>query len=196
MKKLIEISKFTWQILKILLGISILILSLYYTQQITKINYINLFNCITNGFIAVFAGYALLTWKKELSQKRIYDIIDEILKNLIKAQNLLKVDFPRAHLNLKDVSGKLVTEQTIHKEIVEIGFNLNFLSSKIRTIKCKNLSSNRLGDLSVCFKQYVYVNGDKLVPFYDAYSSNSENFKTKLDKEIKEIRHICENIII
>ena len=194
MNKLITINKYIWQITKILFGILLILIGLFITQQITRINYINLFTLITNAFIATFAGLALFSWKIELKQKRKYEHIDELLKNIIRAQNMLKYDFPRAGLNLVNVHGKKVTEEYIHKEVVEIGDTFDLLSSKVKTISTNKEFIRSIKHLSKRFKQYVLVDDNEQKSFYYAYLNDYKKFKVYLDNELTELRINCENL--
>ena len=194
MKKLIEINKYLWQLTKILFSIIIIVLMLYVTQKIIKIEYNNLFLLICNGFIATFAGLALFSWQKELKQKRQYELIDELLKNIIRAQNLLKYDFPRASLDLENLKGDIINEKYIHKEVVEIGDNFDFLSSKVKTNSTDKEFIRSIRNLSKRFKQYVLVDDDETKSFYYSYFNDYKHFKTRLDNELLELRVNCENL--
>ena len=195
MKKLLDICKKLWISILIILAIIVIIIEFYIIFWLIDFDGINkTIMTLSNLTLAIWAFFALTTWKNELKKKRQFDIVDELLVLIIKTQTFLKEDIAFYTVGSEDTEEKKGSVSRINRRAILYGKSFELVYSKLMTVGLKDFA-NKTKDLIPKFAYSVKNDNTSYTSFYEACLDENSNFRTKTIQELSELRIMCENKI-
>ena len=190
LSKLLNTCKILWLIVLILLAIIFIVIEICIMFGLT-INDINSFvSAFSNLTLAICAFVALTGWKRELKQKRQFDIIDELLTLIIKAQTFIKEDFIYYRIGLEDSEQKKLNIPYVNRKALLYGKNFELLYSKLLTVQLQTFMDKTKEIASQFYHTVKTEHG--YTGFYQACMDKESGFLANTQQKLSDLRTLCE----
>lgn len=195
MNKLLELCKILWIAILIILAIIIIIIEINTIIWLIYFDGINnTIVAISNLTLAICAIFTIANWKKELKKKRQFDIVDELLMLIIKAQTFLKEDFLFYRVGSKDTKMQEENIPKINRRAILCGKEFELLYSRLMTVGLQDFA-NKTKNIASKFTYSIKNDNGTYNCFYESCLDATSNFSTEIVQELSELRTMCEKKI-